>query len=179
MGRLALVLNEKAGAVLAGTATPDSVRARLAEGGADITEPPHGPLPARLRAAAEAADTVVVAGGDGTVACAAAALADTGIALGILPCGTMNLLARDLGLPVDDINAAAEMILRGHVQEIDVGMAGGHPFLCACMLGSAVRLGRHREQARRHGRVRQWVQFARAAVLVLRRPRRQRLTMVD
>jgi len=181
--RLALVLNEKAGAVLAGTATPDMVRARFAEGGAAITEPPPGTLRDRLRAAAKAADIVVVAGGDGTVACAATVLADTDIALGILPCGTMNLLARDLGLPADDVNAATAAILHGQTRMIDVGMAsggmaGGYPFLCACMLGSPVRLGRHREQARRHGRVRQWLQFARAAVLVLRRPHSLRLTMV-
>ncbi len=180
--RMALVLNDQAGAVLAGTATPDAVRERLRAGGADLFEPPKGKLPDRLRAAAATADTVIVAGGDGTVACAAAALADSGTKLGILPCGTMNLLARDLALPVDDVDAAAGVILSGSTKTIDVGCVGGgtaegHTFLCACMLGGPVRLGRHREQARRHGRVGQWVQFTRAAVLVLRRPRSLRLTM--
>jgi diacylglycerol kinase family enzyme len=180
--RLALVLNDQAGAVLAGTATPDAVRSILRDGGAEVFEPPSGKLPDRLRAAAAGADTVVVAGGDGTVACAAAVLADSGKKLGILPCGTMNLLARDLALPVDDTAAAARVVLAGITKTIDVGAVRGgdadsHTFLCACMLGGPVRLGRHREQARRHGRFGQWMQFARAAVLVLRRPRSLRLTM--
>jgi diacylglycerol kinase family enzyme len=174
---LALVLNDNAGAVLAGAATPDLMREKLQGGDFTIVDTPPGRLPDRLRHAAAAADTVVVAGGDGTVACAAAVLAGTDRTLGILPCGTMNLLARDLALPLDNLDAAAQIILQGHTRDIDVGMAGGNTFLCACMLGSPVRLGRHREQARRHGRLGQWLQFARAALLVLRRPRRMRLQL--
>ena len=108
--RLSLVLNEKAGALLAGGGTPD-LAARLEAGGAVTRLVPPGDLPARLRAAMQDADGVVVAGGDGTVACAAAALAGTGTPLGILPGGTMNLLACDLNLPIGDMEAAAE----GHI----------------------------------------------------------------
>jgi diacylglycerol kinase family enzyme len=175
--RLALVLNENAGAVLAGSTTRAAILERLATCGADITEPPAGALPDRVRAAAEHADVVVVAGGDGTAACAATVLAGGQTALGILPSGTMNLLARDLGLPINDTGAAADVIREGHIRSIDIGLAGSHTFLCACMLGGPVRLGRHREQARRHGPIGQWLQFARAALLVLRRPRGLRLAL--
>ncbi|WP_369122593.1 diacylglycerol/lipid kinase family protein, partial [Clostridioides difficile] len=46
-------------------------------------------------------EAVVVAGGDGSMACAAAVMAGRDTPLGLLPLGTMNLLAKDLGLPID------------------------------------------------------------------------------
>lgn len=172
--RLSLVLNEKAGALLAGGSIPD-LAARLESAGHSTWSAPPGDLPDRLRAAVAESDAVIVAGGDGTVACAAAALAGTGRPLGILPAGTMNLLAKDLRLPVADLDAAAGVILSGHTKSIDVGQAGDQVFLCACMLGAPVRLGRHREQARLHGPWMQWLKTGRAAWRVLARPRPERL----
>ena len=49
---------------------------------------------------------LVIAGGDGTIACAAQQIVGTDVTLGILPFGTMNLLAVDLGIPVGNIAAA-------------------------------------------------------------------------
>jgi diacylglycerol kinase family enzyme len=163
--------------MLAAGRTPN-LAARLESGGAETREVPPGNLPARLRDALENADAVVVAGGDGTVACAASALAGTGTPLGILPGGTMNLLACDLHLPTTDLNAAADVILAGHTRDIDVGAIGEHVFLCACMLGEPARLGRHREQARLHGRVRRFLRLARAAVRIVGTPRRLRLRLI-
>ncbi len=162
--------------MLAAGQTPD-LTVLLESGGAVTRLVPPGDLPARLRAALEEADAVVVAGGDGTVACAAAALAGSGTPLGILPRGTMNLLACDLHLPVSDLNAAADVILAGRTRDIDVGYAGEHVFLCACMLGEPARLGRHREQARLHGRLRRALRMARAALRIIATPRRLRLTL--
>ena len=162
--------------MLAAGSTPD-LAARLEAGGAATRQVPPGKLPARLRDALEDADAVVVAGGDGTVACAASALAGTGTPLGILPGGTMNLLACDLHLPIADLDAAADVILAGQTRDIDVGMIGEHVFLCACMLGEPARLGRHREQSRLHGRVWRFVRMARAAARIVATPRRLRLTL--
>ena len=162
--------------MLAAGRTPD-LAARLESRGAETRQVPPGDLPARLRAAMEDADAVIVAGGDGTVACAASALAGTGVPLGILPGGTMNLLASDLGLPTADLNAAADVILAGHTRDIDLGTVGGHVFLCACMLGEPARLGRHREQSRLLGRVRRFLRMARAAIRIVATPRRLRLTL--
>ena len=176
--RLALVLNEKAGALLADASAGQTLRAGLAAAGVTVSEPPGGALPDRVAAAARDADIVVVAGGDGTVACAAGALAGTGIALGVLPSGTMNLLAKDLGLPANDLAAAAGIVLAGRRRQIDLGMAGGMPFLCACMIGAPARMGRHREQARRLGWFWQWPRILRAAVFVLWRARHRRLVLI-
>ncbi|MEU6865510.1 diacylglycerol kinase family protein [Streptomyces sp. NPDC046876] len=63
---------------------------------------------------------VVVCGGDGTVRACADLLADTGIPLAVVPCGTGNLLARNLRLPADP-GAALEAALSGQTARIDAG----------------------------------------------------------
>lgn len=75
--------------------------------------------------AAEAVDagceTVVAVGGDGTVRAVAEVLAGTEAVLGIVPQGTGNLLARNLGVPLDDVPAALERVRDGEVRRIDIG----------------------------------------------------------
>jgi diacylglycerol kinase family enzyme len=75
----------------------------------------------QAREALEAGAAVVVAaGGDGTTRAVAGVLAGTGVALGLLPMGTGNLLARNLGIPLNDADAAVEIILNGRERSMDL-----------------------------------------------------------
>jgi diacylglycerol kinase family enzyme len=86
------------------------------------------------RAISENPDALLVAGGDGTVSAAARKLGGTGIALGIVPMGTFNLAARDLGVPLE-IEDAAAFLASAKPFEIDVLDVAGHACLCTTILG--------------------------------------------
>ena len=76
------------------------------------------------RAAVSGADLVMVCGGDGTVREVCAELAGTGIPVGIIPAGTGNLLARNLGVPLY-IRSAIDIALNGQDRAIDMVEVGG------------------------------------------------------
>ena len=78
---------------------------------------------------------VIAAGGDGTVRAVADGLAGTDTALGILPRGTINVLARHLAIPLDNHLAACDICLRGALRRLDLGRAGAHHFLLMCSIG--------------------------------------------
>ena len=69
------------------------------------------------------ADLVCAMGGDGTVRAVAGVLRGTGVPYGLLPSGTGNLLARNLGLPLNSLDDAVEIALLGQERAIDVGTA--------------------------------------------------------
>lgn len=86
------------------------------------------------REVAAGAQLVIVGGGDGTLSICAGFLAHTPVALGVLPLGTGNTLARSLGIPLD-IEDAARTIEAGHVTLMDVGSVNGRIFLNSVTLG--------------------------------------------
>ena len=73
------------------------------------------------RAVADGAQVVVAAGGDGTVRAVAEGVTGTGVAMALLPLGTGNLLARNLDLPLGDVEAQLRIALGGQDRAIDVG----------------------------------------------------------
>lgn len=82
----------------------------------------------------EAPDGIVVAGGDGTASAAARRLGGSLIALGILPMGTFNLAARDLGVPLE-MEEAARFLASATPLPIDVLEVNGYSCLCTTILG--------------------------------------------
>ncbi len=86
------------------------------------------------RCAADNYDMVVAVGGDGTVNEVARSLAETSTALGIVPCGSGNGLARHLMLPMN-MGGALDIINMGQIHALDYGIINGHPFFCTCGVG--------------------------------------------
>jgi len=130
----------------------------------------HGnDLAAALRAAIERRpDAIVAGGGDGTVGSVAAALVGGPIALGVLPLGTLNHFAKDLGLPLE-LDAAVERIARGQMHRVDVGEVNGRVFVNNSSLGLYPDIVRERErQQRRLGRGK-WAALVWASIGALRR----------
>lgn len=98
-------------------------------------------LTAKARALAASGEPVVAAaGGDGTLMCAAHGLVGTEAALGILPCGTMNVFARELGIGSRRFDAALKAILDGQRQEVDIFAVNGKPFLQVAGFGPDARV---------------------------------------
>lgn len=86
-------------------------------------------------------DSVILAGGDGTMGAASGALSECGLALGILPMGTANDLARTLKIP-ESIESAAAIIANGRRHAIDLARVNGHWFVNAAHIGLGVKVNR-------------------------------------
>lgn len=98
------------------------------------TTPADPGTTAARRALAEGCDLVVCCGGDGTVRAVATALAGADVPLGVVPTGTGNLLARNLGIPLGLV-AALEVALGGRDRRVDCGRVGDRRFVVMAGLG--------------------------------------------
>ena len=120
------------------------------------------------KAVASGAPTLVAAGGDGTVSTVASAIVGTPVALGIVPLGTLNHFARDVGIPLD-LDGAVRVIVANRPIQVDAGEVNGRPFINNSSIGLYPTLVLHRnEQQRRLGRGK-WHALFWAAMSVLRR----------
>ncbi|HTM26992.1 MAG TPA: diacylglycerol kinase family protein [Vicinamibacterales bacterium] len=158
LGTLAVILNTSSGSV-----TPEAIaaieRAIAREG---LEAHLHAVAGPQLRETAERAaasgQTLVAAGGDGTVSSVAGVAAAAAATLGIVPLGTLNHFARDAGIP-GDIDAAVATLARGRTGTLDAGEISGHVFVNNCSLGFYPRIVRERRMAERRGRSK-WTAFA-------------------
>ncbi len=170
MPRYSIVLNPAAG-----RGHSDDLRDRIEElfeaagATAACAAPARGQsLDHSIRAAlARRPDAVVVAGGDGTVSTAAAALAGTGIPLGILPLGTLNHFARDAGIPLD-LEDAIAVVLAGRTRDVDVAEVNGGVFVNNSSIGVYPEIVRLRQHYQNRGRGK-WLAMTWATLAVLRR----------
>ncbi|GHE26758.1 phosphatase PAP2 family protein [Streptomyces vinaceus] len=134
-------------------------------------EEPCGALAARTAGADTA--LVVVCGGDGTVRACADVLAGTGIPMAIVPCGTGNLLARNLRLP-SDAAAALREALSGEAVGVDVGRISGDglaPTRFVVMAGAGFDAAMVRDASPRLKEHLGWAAYVLSALRHLRDPR--------
>ncbi|MSS73968.1 MAG: diacylglycerol kinase family lipid kinase [Candidatus Latescibacteria bacterium] len=111
-----------------------SVKLRLTEGRGDGARLTSEALSAGCRRFA-------VCGGDGVIHEVAGALANSGAALGIVPCGRGNDLARALGIP-KNLKEAIEVLVSGEERRIDLGKVGGRYFCTVACMGFDAEAGR-------------------------------------
>jgi diacylglycerol kinase family enzyme len=152
MKRIRVVLNARAGSLLRrdGGEVRTLVEKALAKGGAEVSvRLAEGKEIVREieEGAKSDCDLLVVGGGDGSVNCAASMLAGTQKTLGVLPLGTMNLLARDLNMPTD-LEEALDALAEARPRAIDLGRINGKVFHTLSGLGFFSQMARAREEVR-------------------------------
>jgi diacylglycerol kinase family enzyme len=137
------------------------------------------------RAVAEGYPVCIVAGGDGTVAQAAAAILDTPVVLGILPFGSVMNIAHGLGIPLEPVKAA-EVITHRRVEQADAAEVNGKIFFETAGIGLDAEMfgaARHAERGNWRRALRRAVRWVthesyRVAVTVDGREDRQRALQV-
>lgn len=171
--RLALVVNPSAGTFrrLPLAPTVDAIAAALRCRGheVEVSVPRRRDIPAVLSGLATRSDidAVIAGGGDGTILTAILAGLGADKPLGLLPLGTLNLFARDLGLPLDPVEAAV-VLAHSTPAVIDLAEVNGHPFAIWASLGMHPWTVRRRDKLQREGQPK-WRAFALAALRALRR----------
>ena len=145
-----------------------SVRIVLLGVGADAEE--------TVRSAVQTgAAAVVAAGGDGTVRSVVAGLVGSHTPLGVLPLGTLNHFAKDLGIPLD-LELAVEAIVAMHQRSVDVGTVNDRVFVNNSSIGIYPDIVAAREELRRQGH-RKWAAFGLATARILRQYRGVRVRL--
>jgi diacylglycerol kinase family enzyme len=146
-----LLINPASGGVarLGPDVIKDLVREHLLVAGHDL-EIVEGTTPELIEVATQSRDRfdlVLPAGGDGTVAAIAGELRHATASMLCLPCGTVNLFCRDLGIPLD-LAAALQACLAGSVKQVDVGLANDRAFINNLVVGAYAQFAEIRETIR-------------------------------
>lgn len=169
-----VIFNANAGTALTSGITEAALTQMFADQGltAAIDADADRPMTERIeRALASDADTIVAAGGDGTITALGGAMLGTDKSLAILPLGTVNALAKDLHIPLDTATAVAALA-QGVEQRIDVGEVNGRFFLHKVVIGLIPGMAAGREHIRTMPGVSAKVGFMRYFFRRLQRNRR-------
>jgi diacylglycerol kinase family enzyme len=137
MARVPVLLNREGGTLAGDPSLAGRVGPALSAAGidAEVELLSGGDCAIRARAVAERGDSLlIVGGGDGTIGAAASALIGTKTKLGILPFGTLNHFARDLGIPAG-LEEAAAAIANGRERRVDVAEMNGRIFINNSAIG--------------------------------------------
>jgi diacylglycerol kinase family enzyme len=170
VGWIAVVLNDSSGSGDCKTAAKRlpgifaaagrEVRVTVAAGGDQFRL-------AAERAVEGGCDVLVAGGGDGTISMAASILVGREIPLGVVPLGTLNHFAKDLGIPLE-LEDAAKVVLDGVLCTVDVGEVNGRVFLNNSSLGVYPAIVRQRDRYRASG-LGKWIAALWASLTILRR----------
>ncbi len=161
-----VILNRHAGSAAESAAVEAALREAGAEPEIQLAGSGGELCALAKQAAASAHETIVAGGGDGTINAVASVLVGTAKRLGVLPLGTLNHFAKDLGIPLA-LPLAAQTAAQGRETAVDVGEVNGRIFLNNSSLGLYPRIVRDRErQQERLGRGK-WPAFAWALLSAL------------
>jgi diacylglycerol kinase family enzyme len=150
----------------------DDLRAKLRDAGLDaelvLAKDGDEMIASAKRALQQGVKLIAAGGGDGTINAVASVVAGSGVHFGVLPLGTLNHFAKDLGIPLE-LADAVRNLAEGTPRKVDVGEVNGRIFLNNSSLGLYPDIVRDREkQQRRLGRGK-WLAALWAALGALRR----------
>lgn len=152
LGRTHVIINARAGAALDEDAGEMQAYIEEQLGGATSSLTVKAVEPAKIVESLKAAvaggcDTLVIAGGDGSICAAANVVIGSDIKLGVIPLGTANLMARDLGIPIT-YREAVDALLDAAPTPVDVAKVNDRVFLCSSLLGLPSALPKQRQEIR-------------------------------
>ena len=122
-------------------------------------------------------DAVVVGGGDGSIRTVAGVLAETSVPLGVLPLGTLNHFAKDLGIPLP-LKEAAATIAAGTIRIVDLADVNGETFINNSSIGIYPYMVIDRERRRARHKLAKWMAMVPAFFRMLRHFPRRRLRIL-
>ncbi|HEV2854624.1 MAG TPA: diacylglycerol kinase family protein [Thermoanaerobaculia bacterium] len=167
--RITVIVNQGAGSVVSGDVSAESLRQSFQKEGTEAEVhviPGEQILETARQAVARGVDAVVAGGGDGTIRAVASVVTGGPVAMGVLPLGTLNHFARDLGIPTD-LDEAVRLIPNGKVRALDVGDVNGEIFVNNSVLGFYPPVVKVRDWERREFGRNKWLATVSALFKVL------------
>lgn len=156
--RVTAIVNRSAGAMIADESRREiSGLIRGVYAGASVVFSDSGAdaVESAGKALGQGCRMVVAGGGDGTISAIASVLAGTQAVLGVLPLGTLNHFAKDLGIS-DDLQEAVHTLAAGREVRVDVGEVNGRVFINNSGLGLYPAIVRLREKKQEQGASKRW-----------------------